>query len=143
MRQLPLWIRWSPICALLIYPPGYTLSRQIKGLTRGRRACCKRYPSRQLAMVGIILAMIARWLGVKRRSPWRQEQRGFVLQRLFESADGSSHREVEARRSPPRQCLQRGKGSGRFASAYPITAMAAAFSRSSRGTILSSVSAAV
>ena len=39
--------------------------------------------------------------------------------------------------------FQRGNGSGMSASAYPITAMAAAFSRSSCGTILSSVSAAV
>jgi hypothetical protein len=38
---------------------------------------------------------------------------------------------------------QRGKGSGIEASAYPMTAMAAAFSRNSTGTILSSVSAAV
>ena len=38
---------------------------------------------------------------------------------------------------------QRGKGSGIEASAYPMTAMAAAFSRNSWGTILSSVSAAV
>jgi hypothetical protein len=37
----------------------------------------------------------------------------------------------------------RGRGSGIAASAYPMTAMAVAFSRSSRGTILSSVSAAV
>jgi hypothetical protein len=38
---------------------------------------------------------------------------------------------------------QRGNGSGKSASAYPMTAMAAAFSRSSWETILSSVSAAV
>ena len=38
---------------------------------------------------------------------------------------------------------QCGSGSGISASAYPITAMAAAFSRNSWGTILSSVSAAV
>jgi hypothetical protein len=36
-----------------------------------------------------------------------------------------------------------GNGSGKLARAYPITAIAAAFSRSSCGTILSSVSAAV
>jgi hypothetical protein len=36
-----------------------------------------------------------------------------------------------------------GNGSGIAASAYPITAITAAFSRNSRGTILSSVSAAV
>jgi len=40
-------------------------------------------------------------------------------------------------------CFHRGKGSGIAANAYPMTAMAVAFSRSSRGTILSSVSAAV
>src|SRR5437763_9286023 len=39
--------------------------------------------------------------------------------------------------------LYRGNGSAIEASAYPITVMAVAFSRSSRGTILSSVSAAV
>jgi hypothetical protein len=38
---------------------------------------------------------------------------------------------------------QRGKGSGISARAYPMTAIAVAFSRSSWGTILSSVSAAV
>jgi len=37
----------------------------------------------------------------------------------------------------------RGSGSFILASAYPITAIAAAFSRNSAGTILSSVSAAV
>jgi len=38
---------------------------------------------------------------------------------------------------------QRGNGSAMLASAHPMTAMAAAFWRSSCGTILSSVSAAV
>jgi DNA-binding winged helix-turn-helix (wHTH) protein len=51
-----------------------------------------------------------------------------------------------AKLTPPyasRRKPQRGNGSGKSASAYPMTAMAAAFSRSSCGTILSSVSAAV
>ena len=42
-----------------------------------------------------------------------------------------------------RDNAQRGNGSGKSARAYPMTAIAAAFSRSSSGTILSSVSAAV
>jgi hypothetical protein len=54
----------------------------------------------------------------------------------IQGSDSSGTRFVRAN-------AQRGKGSGMSASAYPMTAMAAAFSRSSCGTILSSVSAAV
>jgi hypothetical protein len=58
---------------------------------------------------------------------------------------------IPAGAAPPVHCLQwtlevatyLGSGSFMLASAYPITAMAAAFSRNSLGTILSNVSAAV
>jgi hypothetical protein len=50
---------------LLIYPPGYTLSRQIKGLTGGKARFLQTVSFAQLAMVGIVLAMIAILLGVE------------------------------------------------------------------------------
>src|SRR5580704_17967264 len=75
---------------------------------------------------------------------YRGGEVGVCLEPVLERIEWSScctfqaHNPLGSRMNP-----YRGSGSGRSASAYPMTAMAAAFSRSSWGTILSSVSAAV
>jgi hypothetical protein len=59
------------------------------------------------------------------------------------SFDVERKRRVARRICRRRNSAYRGSGSFMLARAYPMTAIAAAFSRSSLGTILSSVSAAV
>ena len=68
---------------------------------------------------------------------------GVILMSSCISFDVERERRVARRICYRRNSAYRGSGSFMLAKAYPMTAIAAAFSRSSPGTILSSVSAAV
>ncbi len=95
-----------------------------------------RQPPEWFRGVSVALACVARallpaWLLTPDRKKGKQ--------RIPRTGVSAPHRSIRAK-EPPHYL---GSGSFMLASAYPITAMAAAFSRSSLGTILSSVSAAL
>jgi hypothetical protein len=76
-------------------------------------------------------------------APVRPAEQSSAIPSPYKSIELGSTRTGEGTRPHMVRDAQRGRGSGIAASAYPMTAMAVAFSRSSWGTILSSVSAAV
>jgi len=76
-------------------------------------------------------------------APARPAERSSAIASAYKSVELRSTRTGEGARPHVVRGAQRGKGSGIDASAYPMTAMVAAFSCNSWGTILSSVSAAV
>jgi hypothetical protein len=76
-------------------------------------------------------------------APARPAERSSAIASAYKSVELRSTRTGEGARPHMVRGAHLGNGSGIAARAYPMTAMAVAFSRSSWGTILSSVSAAV
>jgi hypothetical protein len=76
-------------------------------------------------------------------APARPAGRSSAIGFAYKSVELRSTRTGEGARPRVVRGAQRRRVSGIAANAYPITAMAVAFSRNSSGTILSSVSAAV